>query len=177
MTYNAQSFEVFSSPYSLECSAIGVAVVLALAELLKNFRKYPVELVVFNGEDYYSAPRQIKYVEQNAGRFGEILLNINIDGAGYKEGLSCFSPFNLPENINDTFYKTLHEMPEIVEGQRWYQMIIVCSSKTTVWKLPSVRSGLLKIWNVWKSRILRKTILILCVMSGLRNVCLPLHDC
>ncbi len=100
----------------------GVAVVLALAELLKeNPGRYPVELVIFNGEDYYSAPGQVRYVEQNAGRFGDILLNINIDGAGYREGLSCFSPFNLPENILDDLHEVLWDTPEIIEGLPWYQ--------------------------------------------------------
>ncbi|MDR2906449.1 MAG: M28 family peptidase [Bacteroidales bacterium] len=100
----------------------GVAVVLALAELLKDYsEKYPIELVVFNGEDYYGAPGQVKYVEQNSGKFGDILLNINIDGAGYQEGLSCFSPFNLPENISDALHEILWNTSEIVEGLPWYQ--------------------------------------------------------
>ena len=100
----------------------GVTIILLLAELLKdNFSKHPVELVVFNGEDYYGAPGQIKYMEQNTGKFGDILLNINIDGAGYKEGLSCFSPFNLPANILDTLHEVLWETPEITEGLPWYQ--------------------------------------------------------
>lgn len=100
----------------------GVAVVLLLAELLKDHSsKYPIELVILNGEDYYGAPGQVKYMEQNAGQFGEMLLNINIDGAGYKEGLSCFSPFNLPENILNILHKVFEDMPEIVEGLPWYQ--------------------------------------------------------
>ena len=100
----------------------GVAVVLVLAELLKDYSgKYPIELVIFNGEDYYGAPGQVKYVEQNSGKFSDILLNINIDGAGYKEGLSCFSPFQLPENILDILYEVLWDTPEIVEGLPWYQ--------------------------------------------------------
>jgi aminopeptidase YwaD len=100
----------------------GVAIVLVLAELLKDYSgKYPIELVIFNGEDYYGAPGQVKYIEQNKGRFGDIFLNINIDGAGYKEGLSCFSPFNLPENILDALHEVLWDTPEIVEGLPWYQ--------------------------------------------------------
>ncbi|MDR2040226.1 MAG: M28 family peptidase [Bacteroidales bacterium] len=100
----------------------GVAVVLSLAELLKNDPgKYPVELVIFNGEDYYAAPGQIKYIEQNAGHFNDILLNINIDGAGYKEGGSCFSPFDLPENILDTLHEVIWDTPGIKEGLPWYQ--------------------------------------------------------
>ena len=70
----------------------GVAVILLLAELLKGKTpKHPIELVILNGEDYYGAPGQTKYLEQNAGRFDDIFLNINIDGAGHREGPSCFS--------------------------------------------------------------------------------------
>lgn len=100
----------------------GVVTVLLLAELLKEkLSDYPIELVILNGEDYYGAPGQVKYVEQNSGKFGEMLLNINIDGAGYKEGLSCFSPFNLPEHILNALRKVFEDMPEIVEGLPWYQ--------------------------------------------------------
>ncbi len=98
----------------------GVAIVLELAELLKD-TKHPIELVIFNGEDYYGAPGQVKYIEQNAGRFGDIALNINIDGAGYREGLSCFSPFGLPENIADALMEVIWDNPELVEGAPWYQ--------------------------------------------------------
>ncbi len=100
----------------------GVTIVLLLAELLKDkFSKHPIELVVLNGEDYYGAPGQIKYMEQNAGKFGNMLLNINIDGAGYKEGLSCFSAFNLPANMLDTLHEVIRDTPEIEEGLPWYQ--------------------------------------------------------
>jgi len=100
----------------------GVAILLMLAELLKDYSGiYPIELVVFNGEDYYGAPGQVKYVEQNAGHFGDILLNINIDGAGYQEGFSCFSGFDLPENINTALQEVISSTPEIVEGLPWYQ--------------------------------------------------------
>ncbi|MDP4276429.1 MAG: M28 family peptidase [Bacteroidota bacterium] len=100
----------------------GITVLLLLAELLKDDApNYPIELVVFNGEDYYGAPGQVKYIEQHAGRFGDILLNINIDGAGYKEGLSCFSPIGLPEDLSDTLHEVLREAPELIEGKPWYQ--------------------------------------------------------
>ncbi|MDL2297050.1 M28 family peptidase [Bacteroidales bacterium OttesenSCG-928-B11] len=100
----------------------GVVIVLLLAELLKEqLSDYPIELVILNGEDYYGAPGQVKYVEENSGKFGEMLLNINIDGSGYKEGLSCFSPFNLPGHILKALQKVFEDMPEIVEGLPWYQ--------------------------------------------------------
>ncbi len=100
----------------------GVAVLLALAEMLKDYSlDYQIELVVFNGEDYYGATGQVEYVKQNTGLFSDILLNINIDGAGYMEDFSCFSPFNLPENVQTALNKVLTNNPEIVEGLPWYQ--------------------------------------------------------
>lgn len=100
----------------------GVTILLLLAELLKQHPvNYNLELAFFNGEDYYGAPGQVKYLEQNAEKLHNILLNINIDGAGYKEGLSCFSPFELPEQLLSAFQQLLRETPEIVEGLPWYQ--------------------------------------------------------
>lgn len=103
-------------------NATGVTVLLLLAELLKNqSAKYTIELVFFNGEDYYAAPGQVKYIEQNTGHFDNILLNINIDGAGYKEGLSSFSPIELPEEMTDALQEVLKNNPELIEGTPWYQ--------------------------------------------------------
>ena len=103
-------------------NATGVAIVLMLAEMMKGqVTKYPLELVIINGEDYYGAPGQVKYVEQNSGRFENILVNINIDGAGYYEGLSCFSAFNLPEFVINALNEVINNTPEIVEGLPWYQ--------------------------------------------------------
>ncbi|MCD8261600.1 MAG: M28 family metallopeptidase [Bacteroides sp.] len=103
-------------------NATGVTIVLLLAELLKDHPpKHPIELVILNGEDYYGAPGQVKYREQNQDKFSEILLNINIDGVGYKEGPSCFSPFNIPATTLETLYNVCRNTPGIVEGVPWYQ--------------------------------------------------------
>ena len=80
-----------------------------------------IELLPFNGEDYYSVPGQMVYLDQNKGRFTEMLININIDGAGYNQGPSGFSPFNLPENIKDALDEVLSDSETLVEGQPWVQ--------------------------------------------------------
>lgn len=103
-------------------NATGVTVLLLLAEWLKDYSgKYPVELVAFNGEDYYAVPGQMKYIEQHNGNFEDVLVNINIDGAGYKEGLSCFSLFELPGEIKQAAETVISNNPGIVEGLPWYQ--------------------------------------------------------
>lgn len=103
-------------------NATGVTTLLLLAEMLKDYRKkYNIELVAFNGEDYYAVPGQMKYLEQNRDKLDNIFLNINIDGTGYKEGLSGFSPFELPETIENALNKVIENNPGIVEGLPWYQ--------------------------------------------------------
>jgi aminopeptidase YwaD len=64
-------------------NATGVTVLLVLAELLSDYTgDLGIEIVALNGEDYYDAPGEKLWLQQNAGRFGEIALGINLDGAG-----------------------------------------------------------------------------------------------
>jgi len=103
-------------------NATGVIVLLLLAESLKDYQGSTViELLPFNGEDYYAASGQMIYLEQNQNRFKEILININIDGAGYCDGPSAFSPFNLPDDIKKCFDEVLSSTKNIHEGGPWYQ--------------------------------------------------------
>ncbi len=103
-------------------NATGVTTMLLLSEMLKGYKsKYTIELVAFNGEDYYAVSGQMKYIKQNEDNFSGILLNINIDGAGYKEGESSLSLFELPDEIKNSIQLVLQNNPKIKEGLPWYQ--------------------------------------------------------
>ena len=103
-------------------NATGVIVLLLLAESLKEYQgSTMIELLPFNGEDYYAASGQMIYLEQNQNKFNEILVNINIDGAGFHEGPSAFSPFNLPVDIKKCLDEVLDSTKNIHEGGPWYQ--------------------------------------------------------
>ncbi|MCJ7718019.1 MAG: M28 family peptidase, partial [Anaerolineales bacterium] len=103
-------------------NATGVIVLLLLAESLQAYQGDPViELLPFNGEDYYAAPGQMLFLQQNQDHFGDYLININIDGAGYFEGPSAFSPFNLPEQVKKCLDEILDTSEDIQLGQPWYQ--------------------------------------------------------
>ncbi len=103
-------------------NATGVIVLLILAEKLKDYEGTKmIELLPFNGEDYYAASGQMIYLEQNQNRFNEILININIDGAGFHKGPSVFSPFNLSQDIQRSLNDVLESIAEIEEGSPWYQ--------------------------------------------------------
>jgi len=100
----------------------GVAVLLILAELLTDYSgNRLIEIVALNGEDYYAVSGQMKYITENRDGFKDVLLNINIDGAGYKNSKSAFSFFDLSLTIHQTISALIGENTNIVEGVPWLQ--------------------------------------------------------
>src|SRR4030043_2364733 len=109
------------SPGAID-NASGVVVLLLLAELLSNYDgNRLIEVVAFNGEDYYAVPGQMLYLTQNLDRFPEILLNINIEGAGYKDGGSAFSFYGLPEEMENQIIEVINHFEGIAVGSPWVQ--------------------------------------------------------
>jgi aminopeptidase YwaD len=103
-------------------NATGVVILLLLAEQLKDYDgDRLLEIVAFNGEDYFAAPGQMDYIRKNQEHFKNIVLNINIDGAGYKEGKSTFSLFGLPEKMKGKVSGILAKYDGITEGIQWPQ--------------------------------------------------------
>jgi len=103
-------------------NATGVTVLLLLGELLKEYSgSRQIELVAFNGEDYFSVPGQMKYIEVNQENFEEILVNINIDGCGYRGSPSAISFYGLPLYIKECGRRVIKRFNSIVEGPQWPQ--------------------------------------------------------
>jgi len=103
-------------------NATGVTTLLLLAELLAGHAgSLPIEIVALNGEDYYAAPGEVQWVQANAGRFEDILLGINLDGVGYREGGSAYSLYECPPELDALIRQTFAAYPDLVEGEQWYQ--------------------------------------------------------
>ena len=103
-------------------NAGGVVVLLLVAELLADYEgELGIELVALNGEDYYSNPGQKAYLRENTGRFDEIILGINIDGAGYKSGETAYSVYDCPPELDRILEETFASHGSLVEGEPWYQ--------------------------------------------------------
>lgn len=103
-------------------NATGVIVLLLLADLLQDYSGDKLlEIVALNGEDYYSAPGQMNYLMENRDHFDRILLNINVDGVGYKEGLTALSLFDLPADLHSAIHEVMKQFPGLTEGIQWYQ--------------------------------------------------------
>jgi aminopeptidase YwaD len=102
--------------------ATGIVALLLLAELLAEYAgELGVEIVAMNGEDYYGAPGEMQYLRRNEGRFDEIVLGINLDGAGYYQGQTAYSLYDCAPVMGDLIRRALSTHPEMVEGEPWYQ--------------------------------------------------------
>ena len=103
-------------------NATGIVVLLLLAELLADYSgSLGIEIVALNGEDYYSAPGEMQYLGNNAGKFSEIILGINIDGVGYHQGKTAYSLYDCPPDIAGAVREMFSLHKGIVEGEPWYQ--------------------------------------------------------
>lgn len=103
-------------------NATGVVVLLLLAELLSEYDgDLFLEIVAFNGEDYFSAPGQVLYLNNILKGYDRLMLNINIDGAGYKDGKSAFSFYELPDELLNHSKSVIKKFDGIKEGSQWFQ--------------------------------------------------------
>jgi len=93
-----------------------------LAEFLKDYLgKHGIEIIALNGEDYYSSLGEIQFLESNKGKFDDILLGINIDGVGYREGKTAFSLYGVPDDLDVLIRKVVLQNNNLTEGMQWFQ--------------------------------------------------------
>jgi len=103
-------------------NASGVVVLLLLAELLADYAgALEIELVAMNGEDYYACPGEIQWLASNSRRLDDIVLGINIDGAGFQTGRTAYSLYGCPAQIERVVRRVLSSSEGIVAGEPWYQ--------------------------------------------------------
>lgn len=95
---------------------------LLLAELLQDYQgHHGIELVAINGEDYYGAPGEVTYLDENKELIQNILLDINFDGVGYFKGGTEFSFYECKNDLASLVRSTLSSPAEIYEGESWPQ--------------------------------------------------------
>ena len=104
-------------------NAVGVAVLLTLSEILQETTPADVgiELVAFNGEDYFSTPGQIAYLDTCSSEFDQIKLAINCDGLGLKNSKTGISLMECPENYVEQIESVHQSLKNIEEIPPWYQ--------------------------------------------------------
>ena len=103
-------------------NASGVMILLLLAELLSDYDgKLGIELVAFNGEEYYNTPGEIAYLKQYRDDFSSIQLAINLDNIGYVNGRSAFSFYGVDDRVMEKIRAVYAEHDGFFEGPSWYQ--------------------------------------------------------
>ena len=117
-------------------NASGTVVLLLLAEMLKDYEgKSGIEIVAFNGEDYYSAGGQMDYLNRYGQDLAKIIVAINVDDLGYKQGKTAYSLYECPDEINQKTYNIFSRYAGMVAGEPWYQgdhMIFVQKGKPAI---------------------------------------------
>ncbi len=117
-------------------NAGGVAVLLALGELLSGTEgPFRVELTALNGEDYYSVPGQMLYLEKNRERMDDIMLAVNLDGAGYAGAPTAWSTYGTGNLLETAVRKAVEGNPGFIAGEPWSQgdhMIFAMSGRPAV---------------------------------------------
>lgn len=84
-------------------NASGVALLLSLASKLSAHTcPCHIEFVLFNGEDYYSNPGEMAYLNTFLCSPSDYLFAVNIDGAGLKESDTVYSFYECPPSLEQT---------------------------------------------------------------------------
>lgn len=110
-----------STPGALD-NASGVVTLLLLARMLADYQgEIGVEILLFNGEDYYSSPGEMQYLRQHKTSFDQILMNINLDLVGAVVGKTAYSFYDLPADLNQSVEQVFETQDHLVKGNPWYQ--------------------------------------------------------
>jgi aminopeptidase YwaD len=108
----------YDTPGALD-NAAGVAVLLQVAEELKSI-EYDVDIVPFNGEEYYGACGELEYLKLIERQEDKIELMINIDSPCHKGAQTAISCYNLNDSLNDIVKCVMDRSDGIIQGQEWY---------------------------------------------------------
>ena len=102
-------------------NATGIIIQFLLAQQLKQAPcQHDLELVVFNGEDHFSAAGELAYLEE-FGDFSDIRLAINCDGVGYKNAKTGVAYMGCSEQQIATFEAARTRYLSIEQMEPWYQ--------------------------------------------------------
>lgn len=106
----------YGTPGALD-NGTGIAIILFLSNLIKpEMTDYCLELLLLNGEDYYSTPGQIKYMKEYLNQENNIDLAINCDGLGLKNSKTAVSIMGVPEEKEMI-------INQLIEGRKNFEII------------------------------------------------------
>ncbi|MBO0452920.1 M28 family metallopeptidase [Candidatus Enterococcus murrayae] len=98
----------------------GVAVLLALAEeLAQTELDNQLEFVLFNGEDYYSMPGEMTFMEQSLNQPAEYAFAFNVDGVGMQDSTISYSLYECSEQLTKQLDTLSANYPTVEKVDPW----------------------------------------------------------
>ena len=121
MVFTAHMDTKPGTPGALD-NASGVATLLALSPLVTTkFLDFDLEFVAFNGEDYYSNPGEVAYLQAFKPEFERLFLVVNVDGVGLKGSPTGVSYMGVPQKLVETLESARQAFRSIELIEPWPQ--------------------------------------------------------
>ena len=110
----------YGTPGAID-NAAGVVVLLQIMENLKNYTNlYDIDIIPFNGEEYYEVKGQLEYLDYIKDDFDSIKLVINIDAPCHKDSKTAVSTYNMGEKLSAKLNAEMNKNSNVVMGEQWY---------------------------------------------------------
>lgn len=98
----------------------GVATLLTLAEQLSSVETgYQIEMVLFNGEDYYSMPGEMAFMSQSLNDPAAYHCAFNVDGVGMQDSSTSYSFYEFPAELQQRIEKIAAVSPQLEPTNPW----------------------------------------------------------
>jgi len=119
----------YETPGALD-NAAGVATLVSVMERLREARpSVDVDIVPFNGEEYYEVSGQRAYLDYRSPSVETTRLMVNLDGLGHRDSQSAFSFYNTGADpgragpvggaYTQTARRLIQEHPRMTAGEQW----------------------------------------------------------
>lgn len=113
--------DAYESTPGASDNASGTAVLLLAAEMLADYQgKYSLEIIALNGEDHYSAAGQMDYLKRYGNEMPGILVAINIDDVGFKQGKSSYSFYECRPGFEEKVENEFRRFEGLYRGEQWF---------------------------------------------------------
>ena len=105
-----------TTPGALD-NASGVSALLAFAQSISG-KEFPfqIEIVLFNGEDYYSTPGEMAFMR---GLSPNYILAVNVDGVGLKDSATSVSFYSCSSEIESRIMERANKQTNIERIEPW----------------------------------------------------------
>lgn len=108
----------YNTPGALD-NAAGIIVLMKAAEKIKS-DFYDIDIVPFNGEEYYEASGELEYLKYSEEKQDQIKLVINIDSPAHIHSKISISLYNASPEIEEKVNTLTAKNRTVVKGTEWY---------------------------------------------------------